>query len=285
MKTVGLVVNQNKAGAIECAKHLIELLESNEIDVLVEPFIGKRVQRNDLSAPLREFHERAECVFALGGDGTLLGVAREFSVSDIPLLGINLGNLGFLSEAESDHIPAVIDKLNRGDYYLEKRMMIQAELIQNGSPKAVYHALNDVCVAKGAFSRIIECAVYVGDRYVSTFNGDGMIVSSPTGSTAYSLSAGGPIVAPSINAILLTPIAPHSLTVRPMVLAAEQEIRVSVSATHEDIGLTVDGQLGIRLRTGDQIVLKKSPYTTSLIKWKERSFFDVVRKKLMGEQA
>ncbi|RKD25589.1 NAD(+) kinase [Ammoniphilus oxalaticus] len=285
MKTVGMVVNQSKPGAIEFAKGLIQLLEDKGIKVLIEPFVGEYVKRDDLAIPLHEFHQQAECVFVLGGDGTLLGVAREFSVHNIPLLGINLGNLGFLSEAEPDHLPDVIDKINRGDYYLEKRMMIQAELIQNGMTKAVYHALNDICIAKGTFSRIINCAVHVGDQYVSTFNGDGMIVSTPTGSTAYSLSAGGPIVSPSIHAILLTPIAPHSLSVRPMVLAIEQEIRITVSATHEDMGLTVDGQLGIRLQVGDQIVLKKSPYKTSLIKWKERSFFDVVRKKLMGDQA
>ena len=284
MKTVGLVVNRDKPGAFEYAKDLIELLEYKNIKVIVEPFVGEFVRRNDLAVPLRDYYRFVDCIFVLGGDGTLLGVAREFSLYNIPLLGINLGHLGFLSEAESDHIPAVIDKINRGDYYLEERMMIQAELIREGTSKAIYHALNDICIAKGTFSRIINCAVYVGEQYVTTFNGDGLIVSTPTGSTAYSLSAGGPIVSPNIHAILLTPIAPHSLSVRPMVLSVDQELRIEVSATHEDMGLTVDGQLGVRLQVGDQVVLKKSPYVTSLIKWKERSFFDVVRKKLMGDQ-
>lgn len=286
MKAVGLIVNQGKPGALQFAKEFIDLLEQKEVRVWIEPFVGEYTGRKDLAMPLQHFHQQVDVIFVLGGDGTLLGVAREFSIHNIPLLGINLGKLGFLSEAEPDHdqLPVVIEKIVKGDYYLEKRMMVEAELIQNGKSVMKYHALNDICIAKGTFSRIIECEIFVGDQYVSTFNGDGVIISTPTGSTAYSLSAGGPIVMPSLNAILLTPIAPHSLSARPMVLSVDQEIRIITHATHEDIGLTIDGQLGIRLQIGDEILLKKSPYMTSLIKWKESSFFNVVRKKLMGDQ-
>ncbi len=286
MKAVGLVVNQGKPGALQFAKEFIDLLEQKKVRVWIEPFVGEYTGKKDLALPLQQFHQQVDVIFVLGGDGTLLGVAREFSIHNIPLLGINLGKLGFLSEAEPDHdqLPVVIEKIVKGDYYLEKRMMVEAELIQNGKSVMKYHALNDICIAKGTFSRIIECEIFVGDQYVSTFNGDGVIISTPTGSTAYSLSAGGPIVMPSLNAILLTPIAPHSLSARPMVLSVDQEIRIITHATHEDIGLTIDGQLGIRLQIGDEILLKKSPYMTSLIKWKESSFFNVVRKKLMGDQ-
>lgn len=286
MKAVGLVVNQGKPGALQFAKELIDLLERKGVRLWIEPFVGDYAERKDLAAPLQQFHQLVEIILVLGGDGTLLGVAREFSVHQIPILGINLGNLGFLSEAEPDHdqLPSIIDKIIQGDYVLEERMMVEAELIQKGKSVTKYQALNDICIAKGTFSRIIECEIFVGDQYVSTFNGDGVIISTPTGSTAYSLSAGGPIVMPSLNAILLTPIAPHSLSARPMVLSVDQEVRIVTHATHDDIGLTIDGQIGIRLQIGNEIILKKSPYVTSLIKLKENSFFNVVRKKLMGDQ-
>lgn len=283
MKSIGLAVNQGKTGALRLAEELILLLEKRGARVCIEPFVGDYAGRKDLSVPLGEFHNNVDALFILGGDGTLLGFAREFCRFDIPILGINVGNLGFLSEAEPENLSFVIDQFLNGNYELEKRMMIQADLQRQGKKINEYHGLNDVCIAKGTFSRIIECATYVGDKYVSTFNGDGVIISTPTGSTAYSLSAGGPIVMPSLNALLLTPIAPHSLSARPIILPVDQEVRIAVEATHDDIGLTIDGQIGLKLNIGDEIILKQSPYQTSLIKWKESNFFNVVRKKLMGD--
>jgi NAD+ kinase len=283
MATIGLAVNKSKAGVLDFAKHLVQLIEQKGAKVWVEPFVGQYLGRQEITLPLEEYASHVEFIFVLGGDGSLLGVAREFCQTDIPILGINLGNLGFLSEAEPNDLPLAIERILNGNYYLEKRMMIQAEIERHGVKKVEYHALNDVCIAKGTFSRIIECATYVGGTYITTFNGDGMVVSTPTGSTAYSLSAGGPIVAPHINAILLTPIAPHSLSSRPLILSGEEEIHIVTHANHQEIGLTVDGQIGFKIEIGDKIIIKKSPYMTTLIKWKERSFFDVVRKKLMGE--
>ncbi|WP_134698852.1 NAD(+)/NADH kinase [Ammoniphilus sp. YIM 78166] len=283
MKTIGLAVNRDKPGALNLAKELIRLVEERGIKCFVEPFVGEYVGRPDLAIPLIAYPQNVDIVFVLGGDGTLLGVARELCRYDIPILGINLGNLGFLSEAEPNNLPLAIERILNGEYDLEKRMMIHAVLIRNGKKINEYHALNDICIAKGTFSRIIECATYVGDMYVTTYNGDGIIVSTPTGSTAYSLSAGGPIAMPSMHVLLLTPIAPHSLSARPMVLSVEQEVRVVLGSTHEDMGLTIDGQIGTKLNIGDELVLKRSPYVTSLIKWNESSFFEVVRKKLMGD--
>lgn len=162
-------------------------------------------------------------------------------------------------------------------------MMLETDVLRKGRKLETFTAFNDVGIAKGSFSRIIQCAAYVDELYLATFSGDGVIVSSPTGSTAYSLSAGGPIVAPNVDCLLLTPVAPHSLTARPFVLSPDDEIRIQVDATHQDIGLTVDGQLGFKLEVQDEIIIRKSPHITSLIKWKERNFFEVVRKKLPGE--
>lgn len=283
VKTIGLAVNRDKPGALNLAKELIRLVEERGVPCFVEPFVGEYANRTDLALPLSAYHEKVDVVFVLGGDGTLLGVARELCKHDIPILGINLGNLGFLSEAEPENLPLAIERILNKEYDLEKRMMLHAVLIRKGKIIEEYHALNDICIAKGTFSRIIECATFVGEKYVTTYNGDGIIVSTPTGSTAYSLSAGGPIAMPGMNVLLLTPIAPHSLSARPMVLSVEQEVRVVLGSTHEDMGLTIDGQIGMKLNSGDEIVLKRSPNVTSLIKWNESSFFEVVRKKLMGD--
>jgi NAD+ kinase len=281
---IGLAVNREKPGALQFVEELVQLLELKGIPIVVEPFVAEYLGRPNYALPVAEFVGNVDMVFVLGGDGTLLGMARELCQTSIPILGINLGNLGFLSEAEPDNLPLAIDQIVNGNFILEKRMMIQTELFRGGQKIREWHALNDVCIAKGTFSRIIHCRVYVGNLYMSTFNGDGIILSTPTGSTAYSLSAGGPIVEPQLGVILLTPIAPHSLTSRPIILSAEEEIRLVVDATHQDIGLTVDGQIGFTLNVGDEVIVRKSPYLTSLIKWKESNFFDVVRSKLMGEK-
>ena len=284
MTTIGIALNKDKPNAINIALELVRLLEEKKAKVFIDENVSSEIGRTDLSSNINDFYRFVDILFVLGGDGTLLGYARDFSSYSIPILGINLGHLGFLSEAEPDDLPNAIDKILNGNYYVEHRMMIETEVIRNG--KVIYPsiALNDIGIAKGSFNRMIKCAVYADDLYVSTFNGDGVIISTPTGSTAYSLSAGGPIVVPYISVILLTPVAPHSLMARPIVFPADEEIHIIVESTHKDIGLTIDGQLGYPLEANDEIVIRRSENITSLIKWKERSFFEVIRKKLQGEE-
>ena len=281
--TIGLAVNKDKTGALKFAKDIVFLLEQKGCKVIVEPFVGDFLGRAELVRKRSDFPKEAQLMFVLGGDGTLLGIARDLCSHSLPILGINLGNLGFLSEAEPQDLPAAVENILQGNYRLENRMMIQAELFRKGKKLEEYHTLNDICIARGTFSRMIKCATYVGDLHITTFTGDGLIVSTPTGSTAYSLSAGGPIVAPDIQLMIITPIAPHSLTSRPMIVSGEEVMRIVIDATHQDIGFTVDGQIGCKLEVGDEILIRKSQYQTTLIKWPESSFFDVVRKKLMGE--
>ncbi|MED0681303.1 NAD(+)/NADH kinase [Aneurinibacillus thermoaerophilus] len=283
MTAIGIVMNKDKHNAWLVAEALVRLLEGKKAGVYIDHVVAAHIGRQDLSLPLEQFHEKVDIVFVLGGDGTLIGLAREIAPYSIPILGINLGHLGFLSESEPDDLPRAVDRILSGEYCVEERMMLQTEVFRNGERVHQSVALNDVGIAKGSFGRMIKCSVYVDDLYVGTYNGDGLIISTPTGSTAYSLSAGGPIVVPYINVILLTPVAPHSLTARPLVLPANEEIHVVVDATHNDIGLTIDGQLGYPLKINDEIVVCRSPYITPLIKWKERSFFEVVRKKLQRE--
>ncbi|TCS96374.1 NAD(+)/NADH kinase [Hazenella coriacea] len=283
MKKVGITVNQSKPKARELAGQLVQLLESRQCEVIVEPEVAQELGRSELGVQLEQFPHKVDLVFVLGGDGTLLGIARKFAAYHLPILGINVGHLGFLSEAEPSNLSYAVDRILTGDFYIEERVMITAELVRDGKVIEQDTALNDVGVAKGSFRRMITCEVRMNGMRLGTFSGDGVIVSTPTGSTAYSLSCGGPIVYPGVQTLLLTPICPHTLTSRPMVLPADSVLEVQVSALHQDMGLTIDGQLGYSLQAGDVVRVKRSPYHTLLIKWKERTFFEVLRKKLQGE--
>jgi NAD+ kinase len=283
VKTIGIVANKGKPETRIVARELLYLLEQRGAKVVLEESIASDLDRMDIAATIDQFGHLAQLVCVLGGDGTLLGIARKLAGHALPILGINLGTLGFLSEAEPDHLSDAVDNLLSGRYDIEQRSMLEAQLVRKGKTLASYTAMNDIGIAKGSFCRIIQCAVYLDDHYVATFSGDGVIVSSPTGSTAYSLSAGGPIVAPNVDALLLTPVAPHSLTARPMIFSGEQVIRVEVDAVHREMGLSIDGQFGYHLEGGDQIYIKKSPHVTPLVKWKKGSFFEAIRTKLQGE--
>jgi NAD+ kinase len=282
-KTIGIIANKGKPEARIVARELLYLLEARGAQVVLDENIATDVGRAELSTHVEHMGSQADMICVLGGDGTLLGIARQLAGRSIPILGINLGTLGFLSEAEPEDLPRAVDNLLSGKYAVEQRMMLEATLVRNGRTLGTYTAMNDIGIAKGAFCRIIQCAVFLDDEYVATFNGDGVIVSTPTGSTAYSLSAGGPIVAPNVDILLLTPVAPHSLTARPMVLGANQTIRVEVDAVHKEMGLSIDGQFGYRLEGGDQIFINKSPHVTPLVKWKKSGFFEAIRTKLQGE--
>jgi NAD+ kinase len=283
LKRIGITVNHSKPKAGQIARQLLQLLEQKGCTVYVEPETANYLERAEIGLELERFPEQVELVFVLGGDGTLLGIARQFAESHLPILGINIGHLGFLSEAEPENLSVAVDRVLTGDYYIEERLMLSAELVRSKQVLEKGIALNDIGIAKGSFGRMVTCKVYMDGMFLGTFSGDGVIVSTPTGSTAYSLSCGGPIVYPGIQTLLLTPICPHTLTSRPMVLPAEAVLEIQVSATHHEMGLTIDGQLGYCLKTGDTVRIRRSPFNTLLIKWQERSFFDLVRKKLQGE--
>lgn len=276
---IGLAINRGKPKALIVARQLIPQLESKGIQVWIEHRVAKHLGREDLVLAYDEFPAKVDILFVFGGDGSILGIARDFAKHNIPILGVNLGHLGFLSEAEPDDLPEVIEAILQEQYKTENRMMLEAELYRDGKLIESWTALNDIGIAKGSYSRMITCKVYLHHKLLNTFFGDGLIVSSPTGSTAYSMSAGGPIVAPNMSALLLTPVCPHSLTARPIILSSEEEITIEVSATHQEIGLSIDGQIGVQLDIFDQLRIRKSPFTTTLVKWKDRTFFDIIRDK------
>lgn len=281
MTTIGLAINHTKPKAVEVAARLVDLIERHGAKVFVDSEAAMKIGRPDTGIEAKGMEGHVDVLFVLGGDGTILGYARDLAKSNLPILGINLGHLGFLSEAEPQDLEDAVRRVLSGDYCLETRLMLEAEVERDGQiVLRELISLNDIGISKDTFGRMVTCKVFVDDMYVDQYSGDGLLVSTPTGSTAYSLSCGGPIVSPHIDVILLTPICPHTLHARPMVIAANQEVRVEVTATHPEMVLSVDGQIFHTLENRDIIRVRQSGFKTTLIKWRDREFFDVLRQKL-----
>lgn len=227
-----------------------------------------------------------DCVIALGGDGTILKVSRDLRRWKLPIVGVNLGTLGFLAEIEPEQIYPVLDRLLQDDYEVEERMNICGSIYKKGQkePLRTDVALNDIVVSRAGFSRVIGLRVYVNGRVMDNYEADGLIVSTPTGSTGYNLSAGGPIVSPRTNVMIITPISPHSLTSKSIVLGNTDEIVVEVlkmrKAQEEEAIVNFDGQPGTQLSAGDRIVIHKAEQTTKMLKLFDVSFYEVLREKM-----
>jgi NAD+ kinase len=239
-------------------------------------FKGKNIQ-----ASLEpEAASKADLVVVVGGDGTLLAAARLLGDRQVPILAINHGGLGFLTEVTLDEMYPAIERVLAGHFISEHRMMMEVEVSAADKRSAMYRALNDVVINKGTISRMIELETWVDRQYVSRFRADGLIVATPTGSTAYNLSAGGPIVFPTISAMIVTPICSHTLTNRPIVLPAGVKVEIILAAAHDDVHVTVDGQVGMQLETNDRITVEKSNIAVKLVAPADKNYFDVLRGKL-----
>lgn len=232
----------------------------------------------------RGIPEDTECILVLGGDGTLIQVAGIISDMDIPMLGINMGNLGFLAEVEKDSVFDALEKVFSGEYHIEERMMLSGETNISGIKMKQVHALNDVVISRNGQLRIINFDIYVNQNLLYSISADGMIVSTPTGSTAYNLSAGGPIVAPYAEGILLTPICPHSLTMRPILLSKDDEIKIEIGSGSDfrntAAEVTFDGGSACPLNEGDSVTIKKSFSNTKIIKISNKTFYETLSKKM-----
>jgi NAD+ kinase len=243
---------------------------------LVDWFKGKRIE-----ASLEpEAASSADLTVVVGGDGTLLAAARLLGDRQIPILAINHGGLGFLTEVTLDEMYPAIERVLAGQFITEHRMMMDTEISRAKKRLVGYRALNDVVINKGTFSRMIELEARVDGQYVSRFRADGLIVATPTGSTAYNLSAGGPIIFPTMGAMIVTPICSHTLTNRPIVLPPGVKIEIMLSSAQEDVQVTVDGQVGIKLETNDQITIEKSNVAVKLVAPGDKNYFDILRGKL-----
>jgi NAD+ kinase len=277
IRTVGLVVKYEEPKATEIASWLVPWLKEKKKQVLVEAGVGRFGGR---SCSKNEMARKADLIVVLGGDGTLLSVARLVERPEVPILGVNMGGLGFITEVAVDELESVCSRVLSGDYAVEKRMTLELRVFgKRGAPKR-FRVLNDGVITKGARSKIISLEAYVGKEYLCTYRADGLIISTPTGSTAYSLAAGGPIIFPSLGAVVLCPICPHMLTNRPIVVSSKATIRVTLRSAGDAVVLSPDGQEGVLLNDGDVVEARDYGVPVSLVKVPSRSYFEVLRSKL-----
>lgn len=280
----GIIGKKEKDEVYELAKELSNWLQAKDCEVFVESVLAKKIGINE-GTKESEIPKKVDIVIVLGGDGTFLGVARLVNEYDVPILGINLGGLGFLTEFTVKEVFTMMESVVKGNYEVEDREMISATVYKGGKKLDDYLVLNDLVINNGPVSRIVDLAVYIDGSRITTFKADGIIFSTPTGSTAYSLSAGGPIVYPTLPVIVITPICPHILTNRPLVVSSNTEIKVKVLTEAQHTYLTLDGQIGITLDLNDEIVLKGSSSKVKLIKSPYRDYFTILKTKLMwGER-
>ena len=281
---VGLVAKQRVEAAASVLVELAAWLESRQIDAVFDvdtaelAGLGSRYQ----TTTKEDLPKACDIIVLLGGDGTLIGMARRIARADVdvPIAGVNFGSLGFLTEITLDELYPSLDAVLAGSAPIEERMMLQAETIRRGHVFVHELVLNDVVITKGALSRIIELSVGIGDDHVMRVRSDGLIVATPTGSTAYNLAAGGPIVHPVVDAVLLTPIAPHMLTNRPLVVAGSSPISIEPDMNgNDEVFVTFDGQSGHALQEGDVISITRAGRPLRLVRSANRSYFDVLRQK------
>jgi NAD+ kinase len=256
---------------------LIPWLKQRGKKVLVENGLVRGSAR---SCSKRTLAAKADLIISLGGDGTLLNIAPLVERPDVPILGVNMGGLGFITEVAVDELEAVLSKTLEGDYELEKRMTLEVRVKSKKGRPQRFRVLNDAVIAKGARSRIISLETYVGGDYLCTYRADGLIISTPTGSTAYALASGGPIVAPTLGVILLAPICPHTLTHRPIVVPSDARIHVTLRSSGDTVIFSPDGKKGLRLRNGDEVEARDYGIPVSLIKIPSRSYYEILREKL-----
>ena len=282
MHKVGIIVNASKDKDLAITSSIVDFLEKNEGCPLLTEEISNGLLKHKYACTEDDIYNDSDFIIVLGGDGTILSVARETYKSEVPILGVNLGHLGFLAEVEVKDLFDSLRAIFKDGLNIEKRMMLSASIIEKDSSKE-FHALNDIVITRGTLSHLITLNIYINGEYVASTNGDGLIISTPTGSTAYSLSAGGPIVSPQLPAIVITPICPHSLSNRASIAVSEDdEVKIDLLDNRGDAYLMVDGQVGYKL-SGDEekyAIIKKSKYKTSFVKLLGKTFYNVLRTKL-----
>lgn len=278
MKKFGIIAQIKRPNVKRTAKVIIDWLKSQGLDYWVCEDLTVIIDEDERVKPESRICEDVECILSLGGDGTMLSSVRAAGQHGIPVFGINVGSLGFLTEILAQDIPEALEKLKNDDFLIEQRMVLEAKVAD--SEKGKFHALNDIVLDNGGVSRLIKLDLYQDDQFVCPYNADGLIISTPTGSTAYNLAAGGPVMHPHLGAIIACPICPHSLTLRPILFDEGSELTVKVATDEIDVRLTVDGQVSCILDSGEEVMVKKAPYQVKLVRLKEYSFFEILRTKL-----
>lgn len=283
--TIGLFANESKPEAIVWAEKTAQMLAAINVDCCVEPRIASfflhEIPSTVHRLKLEDFHKESDIIISFGGDGTLLAAARAFITTDIPIMGVNLGNLGFLAEFSSDEIDNALSAIMTGEYVLEDRAILQTTL---GDGTTIY-ALNDFVIRQSDAARMITVRASIDGNHVADYRADGLIISTPTGSTAYSLSNGGPIIAPTCAVLCLTPVSPHSLTLRPLVVPDSSEIALESFTNNVEAILLADGEIVARLQTSERIHIRRSDQVVKLLKRTSRTYYDLLKNKLLWSAA
>ncbi|MEG6615913.1 NAD(+)/NADH kinase [Peptococcaceae bacterium 1198_IL3148] len=282
MKTIGIVLNKQKYKVAPVVEEVCRWLENRGIRVLLNDECAESLGVTNKGLTLEQLAKFSDCIMVWGGDGTILNSTRIAAPLGTPLYGVNAGRLGFLTEVDIPDLIPDLEKLLVGDYTIEERMMIEARVNRQGQVIQTSHGLNDAVISKGALARMIWLRIYSDGELVNSYPADGVIVASPTGSTAYSLSAGGPIVGPNLDLMVISPICPHTLSARPLVISPEDVISVVPDIPHgeSEIMLTLDGQYGYKLQPKDDVQIRRAPYAAKFIRTHKSNFYSVLREKL-----
>jgi NAD+ kinase len=280
IKKIGIVSKPKKTEIREIVPQLVEWLQKRDIEVSIDKETGSILESTEKCLTRNELPGKVDLLVVLGGDGTLLAAARALYRHEVPIFAVNLGDLGFLTVITKDELYPALEGVLSGNYRSERRVQIEGELVRADEVLSTFRALNDVVLNKGAIARIQDFEVYADGEFISNYKSDGLIISTPTGSTAYSLAAGGPVVSPTVEAFIVTPICAHTLTNRPLVLRDSANIEIVVKSQREAAYLTVDGQVGIATHSEDIIRVRKSDSYVELIQPPQRNYYEILRQKL-----
>ncbi len=280
IKTVGICSKPNSAQASAMAPELVAWLRARGITVRADEQTARYADADIVGIPREQTAEGCDLMIVLGGDGTLLSAARAIGRREIPLFPVNVGGLGFLTAISAGDLFPELERAFRGEHRISRRKLLNTQVVRKGQVLATYDALNDAVLGKSSLARIIDLDTYVDEQFVCAYKADGLIIATPTGSTAYSLSAGGPIIYPSVPAICLTPICPHMLTNRPVLVPETSVVKALSRGPDESVYLTIDGQVGTPIHEGDAVICRSSDWALLLIRPPKLRFFDVLRQKL-----
>lgn len=285
IRRVGIVVKPHQPDALKTICEIVKWLGERGISLVGGPEIEHERIEHETGCAVEavaedELGANVDLILVLGGDGTMIATARKLGDREVPVLGVNYGGLGYLAEFRIEELYTALESILKGNYRLDTRVMLAVELLRGDEQVTRTRVLNDAVINKSALARIIEIDAYLNRQFVNSFRADGLIVSTPTGSTAYNLSAGGPVIYPSMNAVVITPICPFTLSNRPIVVPDDVVIELCLKTQQEDVALTLDGQVGFPLQADDRVVIRKSKTTFNLVQPMNRNYFDVLRDKL-----
>ena len=285
IRRVGVVIKPHQPEALKTICRMVEWLNARGIMLVGGPVIERERIEHETGCAIETVEEdqlaaSVDLLVVLGGDGTMIATARMVSDHTVPVLGINYGSLGYLAEFRIEEMFPALEAILEGNYQIDARGMLAVELFRDDASLLHNRVLNDVVINKSALARIIEIEAYLNRQFVNSFRADGLIVSTPTGSTAYNLSAGGPVIYPSMSAVVITPICPFTLSNRPIVVPDDALIELYLKTPEEEVALTLDGQVGLPLEVGDRVLIKKSHTTFNMVLPPNRNYFDVLRDKL-----